>query len=151
MNGLPEGELKKPSAVVMIQWYSFFESSLTTLKLWQYLIMFLDHPRTDGEKVKDLLTLLGDNKTRQSLYVKLVFVVELLQPIHGLQELLESGEPLIHKMHHIVAIKLQSKTVKYSDDFTLFEAVSSVINMLPVPQAQLMKSEFRALGAWCIS
>ena len=73
------------------------------------MAMFLDHPRTDGEKVKDLRTLLGDNKTRQSLYVKLVFAVELLQPIHGLQELLESGEPLIHKMHHIVAIKLQIK------------------------------------------
>ena len=48
INGLPEAELKKLSVVVMIRWYSFFESSLTTLKLWWYLLMFLDHPGTDG-------------------------------------------------------------------------------------------------------
>ena len=108
MNGLPELELKKPSAVVAIRWYSFYESALTTLKLWRYLMMFLDSPVTNGEKVNDLCTLLGDNEVRQKLYVKLVFVIEILRPIHGIQKLLESGEPLLHKMYHIVASNLQS-------------------------------------------
>ena len=149
-NGLQESELKKPSAVVMIRWYSVYESSLTTLKLWRYLLMFIDHAATDGEKAKNLHTLLGDKENRQSLYVKLVFLVELLRPIHGIQKLLESGEPLLHRMHHIVSINLQSEITKYSDEFTLSDDVSSVINMLPVTQAETLKADFKSFGC-CLS
>lgn len=124
----------------MIRWYSFYESSLTTLKLWRYLLMFIDHEATGGEKAKHLRILLGDNENRQSLYVKLVFFVELLRPIHGFQKLLESGEPLLHKMYNIVLINLQSEITKYSDEFTLSDDVSSVINMLPITQAENHKS-----------
>ena len=126
----------KPSAVVMIRWYSFYESAVGTFKLWRHLLMFIDHPATDGEKAKELLVLHGDNENWQSLYVKLKFLIELLLPIHGIQKLLESGEPLLHKMSHIVAVNLQSEMTRYSDDFTLSAEVTSVINILPVAQAQ---------------
>ena len=60
-NGLPETELSKPSAVVKIRWYSFFESAQGTLKLWRYLLIFIDHPDSVGEKVT------GNNENTQSL------------------------------------------------------------------------------------
>ena len=49
-------------------------------------------------------------------------------------------------MYHIVAINLQSEMIKYSDHFTLFDEVASVINMLPVAQAEAIKSDFKAFG-----
>ena len=76
-NGLPKKELSKPSAVVNICWYSFFESAQGTLKLWRYLLIFNDHPDSVGEKVTKFKELLGNNENRQSLYVKLIFVTEL--------------------------------------------------------------------------
>ena len=104
--GLPETELSKPSAVVKIRWYSFFDSAQGTLKLWRYLI-FIDRPDSEGEKVTKLKEILGNNENRQSLYVKLIFVIEQLKPIHSIQKILESNESLLHQMSHIVSMNLQ--------------------------------------------
>ena len=79
---MQQSELMKPSAVVMMHWYSFFESSLATFKLWHYLLRFLDHRDTEGEKARDLLALLSNNENRQSLYVKLLFIIDVLRPVH---------------------------------------------------------------------
>ena len=118
-NGLPEKELSKPSAVVNICWYSFFESAQGTLKLWQYLLILLTNPDSVGEKVTKLKELLGNNENRQSLYVKLIFVIELLKPINSIQKILESNEPLLHQMSHIVLMNLQMEMTKYTNSFTL--------------------------------
>ena len=85
-NSLHESDFCKPSAVVMVRWYSFYESALSTLKLWQYFLIFLDHPETKGEKVKELLKLCGDNKNHHNMCVKLVILVGALQPIHNPQK-----------------------------------------------------------------
>ena len=140
-NGMSESELCKPSAVVLNRWYSFYDSALVTRKLWQFFMIFIDHPHTQGEKAKELLELLGNNESRQILYVKLVFITEVLQPIHSIQKLLESGEPLIHRMNHIVGTNLQSEITKYSDlnSFTLGSEITSVLNMLPATQVQILK------------
>lgn len=145
-NGLQEKDLSKPSAVVPIRWYSFFESAQGTLKLWRYLMIFIDHPDTAGEKVTKLKDLLGSNANRQSLYVKLIFVIELLKPIHAIQIILESGEPLLHRMSHIVSINLQMEMTKYTGPYTLFDEVSAVMNILPVAQADQLKADFRVFG-----
>lgn len=145
-NGLPEKELVKPSVVVKIRWYSFYESALCTLKLWRYLMIFIDHSDTKGEKVTKLLQLLGNNENRQNLYVKLIFVIEVLKPIHSIQKHLESDEPLLHQMNHIVSIDLQTEMTKYIDDFTLFHEVTSVINILPLAQAESLKADFKVFG-----
>ena len=142
-NGLQEKDLSKPSAVVPIRWYSFFESAQGTLKLWHYLMIFTDHPNTAGENVTKLKELLGSNANRQSLYVKLIFAKELLKPIRALQKVLESGEPLLHRMSHIVSINLQMEMTKYTGPYTLFDEVSAVMNILPVAQADQLKADFR--------
>lgn len=54
--------------------------------------------------------------------------MEALQPIHSIQKLLESGEPLLHRMSHIVGVNLQSEITKYSDSFTLGSEITSVMN-----------------------
>lgn len=53
--------------MVKIRWYSFFESAQGTLKLWRYLLIFIDHPDSVGEKVTKLKEFLGNNENRQSL------------------------------------------------------------------------------------
>lgn len=136
----------KPSAVVMMHWYSFFESSLATFKLWHYLLRFLDHRDTEGEKARDLLALLSNNEDRQSLYVKLLFIIDVLRPVHEIQKLLESGEPLLHRMYHIVDVNLQSEMTKYSGDFILSDEVTSVITILPLNQAEVLRADFKGFG-----
>ena len=145
-NGLPENELSKPSAVVNIRWYSFFELAQGTLKLWRYLLIFIDHPDSVGEKVTKLKELLGNNENRQSLYVKLIFVLELLKPINSIQKILESNEPLLHQMSHIVLMNLQMEMTKYTNSFTLPDEVTAALGILPVAQIDELKADFKVFG-----
>ena len=101
----------KPSAVVMIQWYSFYESAVGTFKLWHHLLMFIDHPATDEEKAKELLVTMRTTCNRACMFG--LNFSELLLPIHGIQRLLESGKLLLHRMSHIVAVNLQSEMTRY--------------------------------------
>ena len=66
--------------------------------------------------------------------------LRLLKPIHALQKVLESGEPLLHRMSHIVSINLQMEITKYTGPYTLFGAV---MNILPVAQADQLKADLR--------
>ena len=85
-------------------------------------------------------------RTGRVYNVKLIFVIELLKSIHALQKVLESGEPLLHKMCHIVSINLQMEMTKYTGPYTLIDEVSAVINILPVVQADQLKADFRVFG-----
>ena len=102
--------------------------------MWHYLLRFLDHRDTEGEKARDLLALLSNNEDRQSLYVKLLFIIDVLRPVHEIQKLLESGEPLLHRMNHIVDVNL------------LLDEVTSVITILPLNQAEVLRADFKGFG-----
>ena len=78
------------------------DSASVTRNLWQMLI-----DAAHGEKVTALARLLGDDKSRQLFHAKLVF------PIHGIQKQLESGEPLLHQMFHMVSINLQTEISRF--------------------------------------
>ena len=95
--------------------------------------MLVDAAR--GEKVIDLAHLFGDDKYRQLLYAKLVLLLETLQPIHGIQKQLESGEPLLHRMFHMVSVNLQTEISRYSTPFTLGNETTTVLNMLTSREA----------------
>ena len=105
-NGL---EICKPSVVVPTRWFSFYHSATITRRLWQHLLTFLDSPQCQGEKANALKTLLGNDKQRQFLLIKLVFLLENLGPVHEIQKQLESGDPMLHYMYHKVNVQLQTE------------------------------------------
>ena len=105
------------------------DSASVTRNLWQMLI---DAAR--GEKVTALARLLGDDKSRQLFHAKLVF------PIH-VQKQLESGEPLLHQMFHMVSINLQTEISRFSTPGT---ELITVLNMLTATEASAVKSDLHA-------
>ena len=94
--------------------------------------MLIDAAR--GEKVTALAHLLGDDKSHQLFHAKLVF------PIH-VQKQLESGEPLLHQMFHMVSINLQTEISRFSTPGT---ELITVLNMLTATEASAVKSDLHA-------
>ena len=105
-NGLSDEEICKPSVVVPTRWFSFYHSATITRRLWQHLLTFLDSRQCQGEKANALKTLLDNDKQRQFLLIKLVFLLENLGPVHEIQKQLES---MLHCMYHKVNVQLQTE------------------------------------------
>ena len=139
-NGLSDDEICKPPAVVPTSWFSFYDSATVTRTRWQHLLSFLDSPNCYGEKVSDLRTLLGDDKNRQFLFIKLVFLIENLSPLHGIQKRLESAEPLLHCMYHMVNVQLQTEMAsKFCEDISLGAETTTLLSILSASDARTLK------------
>ena len=107
-----------------------FQSATTTRRLWQHLLAFIDNPPSHGEKKNALL---GDNKHRQILFIKLVFLLESLSQIHGIQKHLESAEPMLHCMYRLKWDPSCMKT------FSLGTETSTLLSMLSASEARTLK------------
>ena len=91
--------------------------------------------------MNELQALLGDDKHRQILFIKLVFLLESLSQIHGIQKRLESAEPMLHCMYHMVNVQLQTEMAsKSSEDITLGTETSTLLSMLSASEARILKS-----------
>ena len=93
------------------------------------------------KKVKTIGELLGDTRNRQLLYAKLTFLLEVLNPIHQIQKELESTEPLLHQMYHLVCINLENEITKYGGAFSLGIETTTVLNMLTEYDTSVVKSD----------
>ena len=101
----------------------------------------LDSPLSHGEKMNELQALLGDDKQRQILFIKLVFLLESLSQIHGIQKRLESTEPMLHCMYHMVNVLLQTEMAsKSTEDVSLGTETSTLLSMLSASEARTLKS-----------
>ena len=71
----------------------------------RFFWFFLVCNESSGEKVNELLILVGDKK-KQTIFArkKLVFPIETLTPIHTIQKELESSKPMFHHMYHLVNV-----------------------------------------------
>ena len=77
--------------------------------------------------------LLGDQRKRQILLVKLIHLIETLAPIHALQEVLESSKAMLHQMFHLVNVRLQAEfSAKLTDEPQLNADTVMVLSMLRV-------------------
>ena len=103
-NGLADEAINKPPSVAPTKWFSFYKSAVVVCRLWQVLLAFIDSIESSGEKVNELCMLVGDQKNRQFLLVKLVCLIETLTPIHAIQKELESSKPMFHHMYHLVTV-----------------------------------------------
>ena len=148
-NGLDK--VHKPPAVVPTRWYSFYECAIAIKCLWRYLLLFVDLPASQAsEKVKTLCELLGDTRNRQLLYAKLIFLLEVLNPIHQIQKEFESTKPLLHRMYHLVCVNLQSEISKYGGEFSLGIETTTVLNMFTEHDTAVVKSDIFEFGK-CLS
>ena len=139
-NGLTEEEVSKPPQVVTIRWFSFYNSAIVVRRMWPHLLTFLDHPDCGGAKASELQSLLPDDTTRQILFVKLVFLIESLAPIHELQKQLESSEPLLHCLFHSVNVRLQTEIAsKSSTQLSLGPDTSIILGMLTSANVKQVK------------
>lgn len=146
-NGVSEDKVCKPPAIVPTRWYSMYECAKVTKSLWRHLLMFIDLPTSrESDKVQAIAELLSDSQHRQLLYAKLTFLLEVLHPIHQIQKQLESQEPLLHRMYHLVCVNLQAKISQYSGQFTLGEETNTVLNMLSEEDATTLKSDMVDFG-----
>lgn len=140
-NGLSDEEICKPPAVVPTRWFSFYRSATATRSLWQHLLSFIDSHLSQGEKVNELRALLGDDKHRQFLFIKLVFLLENLSLLHSIQERLESAEPMLHCMYHRVNVQLQTEMASKScEDISLGTETTTLLSMLSASEARTLKS-----------
>ena len=73
-------------------------------------------------------------------------MLEVLKPIHQIQKELESDEPLLHRMHHIVAVNLQVEFSKYSGPFTMGFETTAVLNMLCEDDSHAVTSDLLCFG-----
>ena len=110
-----------------------FQSATTTRRLWQHLLAFIDSPPSHGEKKNEMQALLGDNKHRQILFIKPVFLLESLSQIHGIQKHLESAEPMLHCMYRLKWHPSCMKT------FSLGTETSTLLSMLSASEARTLK------------
>ena len=108
-NHLTDEEICKPPSVAPTRWFSLYKAAVAVHHLWQVLLAFLDCNESSGEKVNELCMLVGDQKSRQFLLVKLVFLIETLTPIRTIQKELESSKPMFHHMYHLVNVRLQAE------------------------------------------
>jgi hypothetical protein len=140
-NGLSDEETCKPPAVVPTRWFSFYHSATITRRMWQHLLTFIDSPQCQGENANALKTLLGDDKHRQFLLIKLVFLLENLGPVHEIQKELESGDPMLHRMYHKVNVQLQTEiATKASEDISLGTETTTLLSVLSASDARILKN-----------
>ena len=77
-NGLADEAISKPPSVAPTRWFSFYRSAVVVCRLWQVLLAVIDSSESSGKKVNELCMLVGDQKNRQFLLVKLVCLIETL-------------------------------------------------------------------------
>ena len=130
---MTDEESHKPPSVTPTRWFSFYKSAVAVRRLWSVLLSFIDDRESSGEKVNELRMLLGDQRNRQILLVKLIHLIETLAPIHALQEVLESSKAMLHQMFHLVNVRLKAEfSAKLTDEPQLNADTTMVLSMLSV-------------------
>lgn len=87
-NNLTDEESHKPPSVTPTGWFSFYKSAIAVRHLWSVLLSFIDDRESSGDKVNELRMLLGDQRKKQILLVKLIHLIETLMPCKRLLNLL---------------------------------------------------------------
>ena len=126
---------------------SFYKSAVAVRRLWSVLLSFIDDRESSGDKVNELRMLLGDQRKRQILLVKLIHLIETLAPIHALQEVLESSKAMLHQMFHLVNVRVQAEfSAKLTDEPQLNADTVMVLSMLSVADSSLIKTDIVAFN-----
>lgn len=129
-NNLTDEESHKPPSVTPTRWFSFYKSAVAVRRLWSVLLSFIDDRESSEDKVNELHMLLGDQRKRQILLVKLIHLIETLAPIHALQEVLESSKAMLHQIFHLVNVRLQAEfSAKLTDEPQLNADTTMVVPM----------------------
>lgn len=106
----------RPSKIILIRWFSFYEGVQKVIRMWQAIKVFLDKAKRNqgainNKKLNDILFVYSLTDS-VNIYAYLLYIEERLKPIQQLQRQLETNKPFTHQMHSLINEQIEAEVRK---------------------------------------